>query len=136
LLWELPQNLLGAGWLALHWARRAVKSVRFEREPVMVEVDTIGAISLGLFVFYTHRDNKYVPVGGENKDHEYGHSVQSRLLGPLYLPIVGITSEMRVAYAVGHRHLTGRRWAGYYEGFPENWADHLGRVDRTLRPPP
>ena len=136
LVWELPQNVLGGALLALHGARRTVKSVRFERGRVMVELETIGAISLGLFVFYTQKDNKYVPVGRENEDHEYGHSIQSRLLGPLYLPIVGITSEMRVAYALGHRHLRGRRWAGYYDGFPEDWADRLGCVDRTLRPPP
>jgi hypothetical protein len=93
-------------------------------------------MSLGLFVFFTQRDNPYVPVGPENRDHEFGHSYQSRGLGPLYLPIVGLSSEMRVLYAIAHRHLTGRRWAGYYDGFPEREADALGGVDRALRPPP
>jgi hypothetical protein len=101
----------------------------------MVQVNDV-AVSLGLFVFFTNEDNPYVPVGRENRDHEYGHSLQSRLLGPLYLPIVGIPSELRVLYAFAHRHATGRRWAGYYDGFPEDWADRLGGVDKSLRPPP
>ncbi len=135
-VWELPQNVLGAALLASHVARRTVRGVKLERERVMVEIGSIGAVSLGLFVFWTDRDNRYVPVGPENRDHEFGHSIQSRMLGPMYLPIVGVTSELRVVYAFAHRHVTGRRWAGYYDGFPENWADRLGGVDRTLRPRP
>jgi hypothetical protein len=134
--WELPQTAMGAGFFAWFAARRAIRAVRFERGRVFVEIRTIGAISLGLFVFFTERDNRYVPVGRENRDHEYGHALQSRLLGPLYLPIVGVASETRVLYAFLHRELTGRRWAGYYDGFPENWADRLGDVDRGLRPAP
>lgn len=136
LAWESPQNVLGASLLALHFARRTVRRVSFERERVMVEIGSIGAVSLGLFVFFTNEDNRYVPVGRENRDHEFGHSLQSRWLGPLYLAVVGLPSEMRVVYAFVHRHVTGRRWGGYYDGFPENWADRLGGVDRSLRPKP
>jgi hypothetical protein len=120
----------------LQTLRGSVRRIEFERERVLIEIDTFGAVSLGLFVFFTDRDNPYVPVGRENRDHEYGHSLQSRLLGPLYLPIVGLASEMRVAYALVYRCWTGRRWSGYYDGFPENWADRLGKVDVSLRPLP
>ena len=117
-------------------ARGNVGRVAFERERLMIELTSIGAVSLGLFVFHTSRDNPYVPVGRENRDHEYGHSLQSRMLGPLYLAIVGVSSEARVAYAFAHRRFTGRRWERYYDGFPERWADLLGGVDRSMRPPP
>ena len=135
-LWELPQNALGLVLLALLLLRRRIAAIRFARERVMIEITSDGAVSLGVFVFWTPRDNLYVPVGPENEAHEYGHSVQSRWLGPLYLPVVGLPSSMRVLYAMGHRWLTGRRWSGYYDGFPERWADQLGGVDRSLRPPP
>jgi hypothetical protein len=134
--WELPQNLLGAARIGLAIARGRVRRVRFERERIMVELSEGAAVSLGLFVLWTDVDNEYVPVGSENRDHEYGHSIQSRWLGPAYLPVVGLPSTLRVLYAVGHRHLLGRRWGGYYDGFPENWADALGGVDRARRPPP
>jgi hypothetical protein len=134
--WELPQNVLGLGFLALQELRGRVRRVVFDRERMMIELHQGAAVSLGLFVFWTGTDNPYVPVGRENADHEWGHSVQSRWLGPAYLAVVGLPSQLRVFYALAHRALTGRRWAHYYDGFPENWADRLGGVDRSLRPPP
>ena len=136
LLWEAPQNLLGAGTLAVHLLRGGAQRVAFADERVFIELRGDGAVSLGLFVFFSRADNRYVPVGAENRDHEYGHSLQSRLLGPLYLPLVGIPSTMRVAYAMAYFHRHGRRWAHYYDAYPERWADVLGGVDRTLRPLP
>lgn len=136
LVWEAPQNALGAGALAVQVLRGGAKRVAFADERVFVELHGDGAVSLGLFVFFSRADNRYVPVGAENRDHEYGHSFQSRLLGPLYLPLVGIPSTLRVAYAIAHLRMRGRRWAHYYDGYPERWADVLGAVDRSLRPPP
>jgi hypothetical protein len=136
LVWELPQNVLGAAAFGLRLATGSVARARFERERIMVEIDGDAAVSLGLFVFFTTHDTGYVPAGPENRDHEYGHSIQSRWLGPLYLPIVGVPSVMRVLYAFAYRHVVGRRWCGYYDGFPERWADELGGVDRTQRPAP
>lgn len=136
LMWEAPQSLLGAAFYVALRARGAI--VRAERVAGrrVYEISGDGAVSLGTFVFYTKYDGPYVPVGPENRDHELGHAKQSALLGPLYLPVVGVPSTMRVLYAIGHKRLRGRRWAGYYDGFPERWADRLGGVDRTLRPPP
>lgn len=136
LAWELPQNVLGAVALVGMLARREVKGARFERERWMIELRGEGAVSLGLFVFYSAKDSRFVPVGPENRDHEYGHSIQSRWLGPAYLLVVGVPSVARVAYAIGHRAVTGRRWAHYYDGWPEDSADRLGRADRSARPQP
>lgn len=55
---------------------------------------------------------------------------QSRMLGWLYLPVVGLPSISRAAYALLYREVTGRQWTGYYDGYPENWADRLGGVQR------
>lgn len=134
--WELPQNIVGILVLATQAILGNVIAVRFQQERVFVEIRSIGAISLWLFVFFTCKDNPFVPVGRENRDHEFGHSFQSRALGPLYLPVIGIASEARVFYAFAYRYVTGRRWSGYYDGFPERHADELGGVDLTLRPPP
>lgn len=134
--WELPQNTLGALNYAVHQAQGGVARTTRERGRLFVELRGTGAVSLGWFVFFSTTDNGFVPVGPENKDHEYGHSLQSRWLGPLYLPFVGLPSISRVAYAVGHRALTGRRWSGYYDGWPERSADLLGGVDVSLRPAP
>ena len=63
-----------------------------------------------------------------NRDHEYGHSVQSRWFGPLYLLVVGLPSVSRVFYSVYFHRRTGRSWNGYYSGWPEDHADRLGGV--------
>jgi hypothetical protein len=136
LAWELPQNALGALVLAQFAARRKVATARWERERLFVEITADGAMSLGWFVFFSNRDNPVIPAGRENKDHEYGHSIQSRWLGPLYLPVVGAPSVARVVYAHVFKARTGRRWGRYYDGFPEDQADRLGGVDRSLRPAP
>lgn len=135
-IWELPQNLLGICFYLSFFLRKKIKSKYFERGRLFIELNSIGAISLGFFVFYTVSDNNYVPVGPENKDHEFGHSRQSRILGPFYLILIGLFSEMRVLYAFIYKVIKKKRWSGYYEGYPENWADKLGRVDKSKRPSP
>jgi len=130
--WELPQNILGVVDLAASFALRRVEGVRWERERVFVKVRGAGAVSLGMFVFWSEDDTPYVRVTATNKEHEFGHSLQSRMLGPLYLPLVGVPSTCRVAYALGYRTVTGRRWDGYFRGYPEDWADRLANVDSTL----
>lgn len=128
-LWELPQNVLGLSLYVLERARGGVVEARFERERWVVETDG-RAISLGLFVFWSRRSNRWHDLDERNRDHEYGHSIQSRLLGPLYLPVVGVTSSARAAYALVYRELRGKKWDRYYDGFPEDWADRLGGVTR------
>jgi hypothetical protein len=65
--------------------------------------------------------------------HELGHRVQSRWLGPLYLPLVGLPSVARAVYAVTYREVTGKRWRGYFDAYPERWADELGGISRAER---
>jgi len=135
--WELPQNVLGAALLGADALLGNVVEARFVRERVVIE--TKGrAISLGLFVFWSRRSNRWHDLDERNRDHELGHSVQSRMLGPLYLPIVGVPSTARALYAVAYRELRRRKWERYYDGFPEDWADRLGGVhrDRGVEPPP
>ncbi len=134
--WEAPQTALGLAALGLAAATGQVRALRWARGRVFVESRRPVGVSLGHVVFYTAVDGPFVPVGAENVDHEYGHAVQSRRLGPLYLPVVGVASVARVAFAVAHRAALGRRWAGYYAGFPESGADRLGGVDARRRPPP
>ena len=127
--WELPQNLLGGSVLAAHTALRPVRGIRRDRERLFVETRHT-AVSLGWFVFWARGENRWFVLDGWTRDHEHGHTYQSRLLGPLYLPIVGVPSAMRALYAVAYREATGRRWTRYFDGYPEAWADRLGGVRR------
>ena len=131
-VWELPQNLLGLLVLAYCRVRGRVTSIQHEHDRVFVEVPGVG-ISLGSFVFWFGTGNRYFKPDPLMRRHEFGHTFQSRWLGPMYLPLVGVPSTMRAIYAVAYREVTGRRWLNYYEGYPERWADALGGISAEER---
>jgi len=133
--WELPQNLLGAALYGLERWTGSALDVDHDRGRIFVESKR-SAVSLGLFVFWRRGENRWFVLDEHTRAHEYGHTFQSRWLGPLYLPLIGLPSVARVGYAVLHRELTGRRWTGYFDGYPENWADRLGGVPAEARRKP
>ncbi len=117
LTWELPQNILGALVLCTLWILRKITKVTVAERRLFI-VAPLG-VSLGWFIFYT---------GGEqNRRHEAGHSLQSRMVGPLYLLVIGIPSFSRACYGLLFNRIKGRRWGKYYLGYPEKWAEELGR---------
>lgn len=130
-LWELPQNLLGAAVFGAAWATRNV--ARIDREGERWVIDSPLGVSLGSFVFYNDRGNRYFAPDPLMRRHELGHTFQSRLLGPLYLPLVGVPSVARVVYGIAYREITGARWENYFAGYPESWADRLGGIAPSER---
>ncbi len=123
-IWELPQNLLGClVWLCV---RRNITEITVERGRLFFHVPNFG-ISLGSFVFWSSSDNAVIKINPDNKAHEFGHTVQSLVFGPLYLVAIGLPSISRVIYGAIHYAVKGEKWQGYYQGYPERWADELGR---------
>ena len=129
LAWEAPQTALGVAMLAAEAARGRIVGFEVEDGRLVIESKGTG-ISLGHIVFWSRENSRWHDLDLRNRAHELGHTKQSRLLGPLYLPVVGLPSISRAAYALLHRELTGRSWTRYYDGYPENWADRLGGVRR------
>jgi hypothetical protein len=66
--------------------------------------------------------------------HEYGHSIQSRFFGPLYLLAIGLPSAVcnNLWDRAFHKEWkTSERIKWYYARYPEKWADKLGGVERS-----
>jgi hypothetical protein len=59
--------------------------------------------------------------------HEYGHAIQSRILGPLYLIIIGIPS---IIWAALYGSIIPRYKNNYYRFYTEKWADKLMNIKR------
>jgi hypothetical protein len=57
--------------------------------------------------------------------HEYGHTVQSLLLGPLVLPVIAIPS-VTWAFFKPLLKLRKEKRISYYWLFCEKWANYLG----------
>ena len=111
----------------------AIKYRRCPRKRVGGAVATLhdgdwGGVSLGMFIF--------VPGGlGPEREarllaHEYGHTFQSALLGPLYLLVVGVPSYLW-ANLPRNRRARAERHIPYESRYPENWAEALGRKHFT-----
>jgi hypothetical protein len=129
LAWEAPQTTLGTVMLAAEAARKRILRIEVEDGRLVVESKGTG-ISLGHIVFWSRENSRWHDLDVRNRAHELGHTKQSKMLGWLYLPMVGVPSISRAAYALLYRELTGKQWARYYEGYPEKWADRLGGVIR------
>ena len=52
----------------------------------------IGGVSLGLFIFVSDREEN--GFSDKASVHEFGHTIQSLILGPLYLVLVGLPSVL------------------------------------------
>lgn len=80
-------------------------------------------VSLGPYIFLSsdNMHERYVR-------HEYGHTVQSRILGPFYLPVVGIPSLALKLVSTVNEDVKD----SYFSYWPESWADELGGVAQRL----
>ena len=119
-VWQLPQNLVGLvfGWFLK--GKRRLTGIPGIPAGIRITVaeSMYGGISLGNFVYCRP------PIYERMARHEYGHCIQSRLLGPFYLLVIGLPSLL---WAVWWH--PGRR-VSYYSFFTERWADRLGGVKR------
>ena len=89
-------------------------------------------ISLGLFVFVKEQKTGESPERLEKTlAHEYGHTIQSLMLGPLYLIIIGIPSWVWCNVPC-FRNMRRQKNISYYSFYTEKWADKLGEISCTL----
>ena len=85
--------------------------------------DTRSGLSLGLFIF---TPNDTIKDAEKIRVHAYGHSIQSIVLGPLFL-IIGIISLVwgRHHYFVKLRR---EKTMNYTSCFVESWASKWGQL--------
>lgn len=98
---------------------------------VVTEWKQGGSVSLGMFLFVSvkYGENTSTESYKRLAAHEYGHSIQSLILGPLYLIIIGIPSFLWAAVPA-FRKMRKKRNISYYSFYTESWANVLG--ERSL----
>jgi hypothetical protein len=137
-IWQLPQNLLGLILIAIYKPEKD-KLVLDNGNVVYFSKNMPGGISLGKYSII----NSYyagLKTGSKKRledsilkeldvvKHEgLGHGTQSRLLGPLYLLVIGLPS---IIWAWMYGTIIPYTQNGYYKFYTEKWADSLGGVVR------
>jgi hypothetical protein len=120
-IWQAPQHLVALALWKIFTLLGKVVCVTEMQDKVFICVNILMGLSLGKYIFVCERYSETV------WKHEQGHSVQSYLMGPLYLIIVGLPSVTRNIYD----RITHKGAAWYYSGWPENDADRRGGVSRS-----
>lgn len=123
-LWELPQNIVGA-------IVKKVSGARFCTTYKDANVYTwkmMAGLSLGKYIF-TPFEEKHMRFNyvKEHIKHEYGHCIQSKMLGWFYLFVIAIPSIIWAGCFNWYREKTG---TSYYDFYTESSADRLGGVKR------
>lgn len=120
-VWGLPQNIIGLVLTIVFTFDPRTKNIYRYKSAIIIDVPTgnHGAVSLGQFIFIFSR---YSNVGYIER-HEYGHTIQSHLLGPLYLLVIGLPSIVWNKFFADYRKIHG---ISYYEFWVEKWANKLG----------
>lgn len=125
MIWEFPQNFVGF-FVMLFYKPDSASCFKLKDYPVRfvyLSKKMPSGISLGNFIIIQTKygnDRQYIR-------HEYGHTIQSMCLGPLYLLVIGLPSLVWNLYQRSHQELD------YYSFFTEKWADRLGGVERDER---
>lgn len=114
-IWQLPQNLLGLLLLLFILGEKEhyLGGIRF-----FVSKNFPGGISLGQYIIMGYATEKSVR-------HEFGHCIQSKYLGWLYLIVIGLPS---IIHACIHDFESIGKT--YYHFWTESWADKLAGVKR------
>jgi hypothetical protein len=106
----IPSKLLGC------------KTYRYRKAICIVWPGSFGGCELGMF-FVRGEHNESVCA------HEYGHSIQTLVLGPLMLFIISIPSCIRYWYRKGYKKVTKQPCkTGYDDIWFEGQATKLGNM--------
>ena len=117
-IWQLPQHIVAIiyfGYLVMMCKDLGIDS-RY-KQAIVIPCIMRGAVTLGNYVF--------VGLNSEYRKtvkHELGHTIQSKILGPLYLIVIGIPS---ITYCGLRRIFPSLRKKNYYDFFSEKSANYL-----------
>lgn len=128
--WGILQTLVGFVIFLLHLGEKHF----WYHGAVVTGWNHQFSASIGLFLFISYgqksdkkqkKDVSLEELSERLLIHEYGHTIQSLLLGPLYLPVIAIPSALWCFLPCCRRKREAEQ-ISYYSFYPEKWADRLG----------
>lgn len=127
--WGILQSLLGVILFIIHLKDRHY----LFHGAIVTEWKGKSSVSLGMFIFITDEPYFYEKLKNDytKEDlsarllvHEYGHTIQSLIFGPLYLILMGIPST--IWGFLPYFHSKRKSGVSYFSFFTEKLANTLG----------
>ncbi|MCL2630503.1 MAG: hypothetical protein FWD49_03130 [Firmicutes bacterium] len=119
--WGILQNLLGLVFLIKY---RKCRKERYYNTLLTYHEEGWGGISLGIFLFIGAKHNEAWQT--KARPHELGHTIQSLILGPLFLIIIGLPSVIWCNFCVKVWRNPENNNAKYDDFYPERNANWIG----------
>ena len=117
-IWQLPQVIVAfIYYWYLKYHDEILDTCTYQGAIVFIKRTSCGSVTLGQHIFLSPR------ATDTTIKHEYGHTRQSLILGPLYLIVIGLPS---IIWAAIHKKVAPNK--SYNSFFTESWADKLGGV--------
>ena len=127
-IWQLPQNLCGLFYKNISKDNRIAEVGNDDSRSVGAKVylqKSLGGVTLGKYIFINqdYTDKEFVIK------YECGHVKQSKILGPLYLLVIGIPSLLHawLRKYIGCCYKNGEY--NYYHFYAEKWANKLMGIE-------
>ena len=126
--WGIIQNIIG---LIIFLANINNNHYFYKGAVITIWNSKRGSMGIGMFIFISKEcyEKREQPSGADNferiKIHEYGHTIQSLILGPFFLFVITIPSALW-ALLPFFKNRRMQRGTSYYSAFTERWADALG----------
>lgn len=130
--WGIIQNIIG---LIIFLANINNNHYFYKGAVITIWNSKRGSMGIGMFIFISKEcyEKREQPSGADNferiKIHEYGHTIQSVILGPLFLPVIGVPSLCWANIPLLKKYRKSKG-ISYYSFYTERWADYLGNKSR------
>lgn len=118
-IWQLPQIIAACLYhVYITKSEGIVDTCYIQGAIVFIKKKSCGSVTLGPYIFLSPR------ATDTTVRHEWGHTRQSLILGPLYFIVIGIPS---IIWASTHRTIAPNKPYDWF--YTEAWANKLGGVN-------
>jgi len=129
--WGLIQNILGLLILVFLTIIDTKRNHFYYHGAIVTEWKFSFSCGCGMFIFYGHKNAK---DADEVLVHEYGHTLQSIVLGPLFIFVIAIPSLLW-AFIPYFNKLRKEKNIKYVDFYCEKWANNWGEMITGLKAP-
>jgi hypothetical protein len=126
-LWQFEQHLYAGFLFLINIGAVYSKRVNGVKVYFAKRFPKSTSISLGNFLIFAENTDpethpEYFDVTTKTVIHEYGHSIQSKIFGPIYVLVIGVPSFITATI----KRIFKKDSVWYHKRYPEHWADVLG----------